>query len=326
MWGNRLGWIISSGMIVLTAVILLMLTRMDTISSPSNFGRNASNFGPLPPIGDVSAVMTFDQPGDAGPLYKRAISAHASNERLFRNFLEARTPKLEKATLNSMAGAFDALKSASKMQSMTLFAAEPAEVINYDSTKGPLPRLKTVGEAAILAALHLRTEDPQEANALAEAVFSLGYKLFNERVTWQECWAGVELMSKAAAEMSRVAEKAKNTERVAQIATFTASKNAFVEATTPTVRALTTPDAKVMGQYVGDIFVIAESSPERMWRVEAIRKLGVIRYARIAGKRKGDQLGALRAAKKYAEDPDKVIATAGKVASELTLAEFNLYR
>lgn len=322
MYGNKLGWMISTGIVVLTAVMLLALMRMDTISAPTPFASNSTNLGPLPPLGDPSAVLTMDQPGDAADLYRKAIATYASNEKVFRKLNE--TKKFDKAALPAMQPAFDALKAATKMQSMTLFSADPSSVMYYDSTKGDLPKIKAVGDAAVQVALYVRDDKPDESKALNEAVFGLGLKLFNERVTWDECWAGIELMSMSNASLQRQAERAKDTEREAALKAVADQRKAFVEATNPMQRVLRSPDRNVMGKHVGDVFVIAEKSAEKMWRVEAIRKLGIIRFASMAGKRKGDQLGALRVAKKYAADKsDPALSAAGQAAAALTLPEFN---
>src|SRR5690606_7281242 len=99
---------------------------------------------------------------------------------------------------------------------------------------------------------------------------------------------------------------------------FEANRKAFYdEQMKPMARILTSLDPNVTGRHVGDVFVVAEQSKERMWRVEAIKKLGIIRFMQFTRKRKGDELGALRAVRRYAQDPDPVIATAGKVASAL---------
>jgi hypothetical protein len=76
-------------------------------------------------------------------------------------------------------------------------------------------------------------------------------------------------------------------------------------------------DRNKLGRYIGDYFVVADRSQERMWRVAAIRTLGIVRKVEFVGKRRGDELGATRAAKRYAKDADPVIAAAGKAAAEL---------
>jgi hypothetical protein len=322
MYGNRLGWMISTGIIVLTATLLLMLARMDTISPPTAFASNPANLAALSPLGDPTPVLVMDQPGDAAEHYRKAIAVYTANEKVFRKLNE--TKRYDKAALPAMTPAFEALKRATKLNSMALFSADPAAVMHYDSTSGDLPKLKAIGDAAIQVALHTRDERPAESKELNEAVFGLGHKLYNERVTWDECWAGIELMSMSNAALQSQAKRAGDKEREAAHKAFGEQLKAFAAATEPMQRVLRSPDRNVMGRHVGDVFVIADKSAERMWRVEAIRKLGIIRYAKMTGKRKGDQLGALRVARRYATDPDPTIAAAGKAASELTLPEFNM--
>jgi hypothetical protein len=78
-------------------------------------------------------------------------------------------------------------------------------------------------------------------------------------------------------------------------------------------------DMQSIGQHAGDIFRIARMSKERMFRVEAVLKLG--RY-RFDSARAADQLAVPRILRGFQSDPDPVIRAAALGAGGLTLEEY----
>ena len=325
MFGNRLGWIISAAMIAFTAILLLLASRADTISPPGAYTRNPAVLAPLPPLPGMNAVLAMDEPGDAAAAYAKAIAAYHRNESAFERFAEGNlsTP----AIVAPLQEGLDALKSATRLSRCTLFTASPATIVNYDSVNSDLTALDAVATAAARLGLFTRDADPKGAMALFEAAFGCGAKLFNERVTYNECFVGLGLMGQSTKYIALLSEKAGDAARAEATRTFEVARAAYAtDNLLPTANVLRTIDPRKMGLYVGDVFAFASGSQERMWRVEAIKELGLIRFAAMTDKRKGDQLGALRASRKYALDPDPVIAAAGKTASELTPEGFNQIR
>jgi hypothetical protein len=316
---------ISTAMVVVMAGLLFLLAQADTISPPSAFARDASVLAPLPPLSGMGSVLTMDQPGDAAPMYRKAIASYRRNERAYEAF--SKSTKTDEKALAPLREGIEAIKEGTKLSGMRLFEAEPASVINYDSTKTDIPALEAVGLAAARWGLLIHKEQPKEALELFEAAFGLGAKMFNERVTLDEARAGLGLMASSTTYIAKLSKTLGDNERAEAALAFDEARKAFNEEhLNAMTRILTSIDPNVMGKHVGDIFVIAERSKERMWRVEAIRKLGMIRVAAMRGKRKGDQLGALRAARKYAQDNDPVIAAAGQAASSLTRGDFKMMR
>jgi hypothetical protein len=317
---------ISAGMVIVMMGLLFVLAQADTISPPTPFARNASVLEPLPPLAGMSDVLKMDQAGDAAPMYRKAIASYRRNERAYESF--GKSTKTDEKTVGPLREGVEAIKAGTHLSGMELFEADPASVINFDSNKTDIPALEAVGLAAARWGLLIHKEQPKEALELFEAAFGLGAKMFNERVTLAEARAGLGLMASSTTYIARLSKTLGDTEREQAALAFDEARKAYnTEHLDAMIRVLTSPDPNVMGKHVGDIFVIAEHSKERMWRVEAIRKLGMMRFAAMRGKRKGDQLGSLRAVRKYAQDPnDPVIAAAGKAASALTEGEFRMMR
>jgi hypothetical protein len=88
----------------------------------------------------------------------------------------------------------------------------------------------------------------------------------------------------------------------------------------PVYDVLSSADQEVIARNAGDVFRIAEMAPERMFRVEAILKLG--RY-RFDAARMGDQLAAPRVLRRIrGNESDPVIRAAVAAALGLTIEEY----
>ena len=82
---------------------------------------------------------------------------------------------------------------------------------------------------------------------------------------------------------------------------------------------ITSIDPKVLARHVGDVFVLAEKSSERVWRVEAVLKLGMYKYYTNTP---GDRRAARRMVRSLLNDPDPAIQTAALAANELTREQY----
>jgi hypothetical protein len=325
MYGNRLGWMISAGMVIVMTGLLVMLAKADTISPPSAFARDPAVLAPLPPLEGMSEIVSMDEAGDAGPTYRKAIEAFKRNPKAYETFQTA--TKTDEKVVGPLREGVDAIKAGTRLSGMVLFAAEPASVINYDSERTDIPALQAVGMAAARWGLLIHKENPKEALALFEAVFSLGAKLFIERVTLDEARAGLGLMGASTTYIARLSEPTDKA-RAAAAKAFDERRKAYnADHLDAMARVLTSVDPGVMGRHAGDVFVIADRAAEPMWRVEAIRQLGKMRFAKMRDKRRGDELGALRAVRRYAQSTDNpAIAAAGKAAVGLTEPDFRMMR
>jgi hypothetical protein len=180
-----------------------------------------------------------------------------------------------------------------------------------------------LGGAATRAALLLQTKDSAAAMKYAQAAFSFGEKLFQERLTAPEMMAGLELMSESSVVMKKLAQTSADSALAARIATFDAARLDFYkQRIEPMLRVLTAVDDKVVSEHAGDVFYLAQRAGDRVWRVEAIFALGRMKYFVGSEGRAADQRGAPRMLQKLTEDPDPVIRAAGIAARDLTIDEY----
>jgi hypothetical protein len=336
MFGNRLGWGISA---VLTAIILLLLrwiAQVSAISPPSQglaarTGNVALNLGnpdrqelldPIQlPFNPQRVLPAMTETADAGELYRKAIEEYKTDKYTYRDLFETDKPK---TSSYKDLPAIVFIVQAKDRTGMNLFAARPEEVIGYDKeTTAPIDALFDVGHAASQLALHLlkTKQQPGDALTLAEAVFSLGVKMCQERLRWREFEAGAELLRDAAFVIQQLDPARPDIDRVDP-----GMKVLLRDRCIPLWTVIGSIDQNVVGRTAGDVFYVAKNSKERLWRIEAILKLG--RYKFNAGNegRAADQRWAGLAVKRLANDPtlDPVLRAAAKAANELTEARFNM--
>jgi hypothetical protein len=204
---------------------------------------------------------------------------------------------------------------------MRLFADRPEELIDFDSDKAGLKAIEKLGTLALQASL--RQPTPADATRYANAAFSLGAKLFNERVTIREMQVGIGLMRAGARAITSNATKTKDTARVDAANKFVDALQTYDnQVLTPTISVLTSIDPTIVGQHPGDLFYIARNSDERVWRVGAVMALGRLRYFAGEGGMLGDQRGAAKVLHQLSSDKDPIVAAAAKSAAAMTREQY----
>src|SRR5687768_11812795 len=100
MYGNRLGWMISAGIVIVMAGLLLLLQRADTISPPTAFTKDATVLQAVPPIPGMGDVLAMTEEGDAGDTYRKAIASYKRNESAYDKFTDS--TKTDEATVGRL--------------------------------------------------------------------------------------------------------------------------------------------------------------------------------------------------------------------------------
>ena len=328
MFGNRLGWGISA---VLSAAILLLvwkLASLNAISAPSQgivsrTGNVALNLAASPdklaaivtPFNSQSILPTMTDPADPAPIYRDAIADYRANPDVYSAPKDLKGPK-----------GFDALVRAKNCRPSTVFAGKAGEVIGYKvGSADPLAdveALYAVGKSAAKAALGARRENPAEALNLAEAVFSLGVKLFEERLRYREFDAGAELLRDGAYLIGEMDPARK----AATDGVGPAMKQLITERALPLWTVVSSIDPGVVGRTAGDVFHLAKNSKERLWQIEATLKLGRMKHDQGEGGRGADGRWAAITVKRMANDAalDPAVRAAAQRASELTVEQHRM--
>ncbi len=315
MWGNRLGWGISVAIaIAVVGSLALFVRTAGRIADATQFGRAAASNSVALPV-PAQSVIGAAESCDAAQPYSEAIALYRREPNVYDDVAAGTS----KPTDASKLPAVQRLIEGARCGQMTLFAANPAQVVRYGEAPD-LEALRMVGRAAVrLGLVHQQNKRNADAIKCFEAAFALGAKLYDERLTYREMMIGNELMGEAGVGLSRLAFAAGDTTRSEAAQTFEAARrSAYASNALPVATKLISIDPNVVAAHAGDAFYLAENAQERVWRVEAILAMGRMRFFVGTNGRIGDQRGATRALRRIAEDKDPVIRAAAKAALELT--------
>jgi hypothetical protein len=278
---------------------------------------------PVAPADVVPGVMTDDR--DAGEEYWRAIE-------LYKRFpADYRRAELSNTTKISRLPALNLVVDGTSAKRATLFAQRSELLVNY---KYPWPELDAISELGQLSNsvghyYVARKPDEKLAKKYLHAGFSLGAKLYDERVTHAEMMAGIKLMQGAVLSLKELAKQQNDSARQAALDRFANETSAWYATSADKLyQKINSTERADLLHNAGDVFEVAQHSPDRMWRAEAILKLGRYRYN---APRRSDQVWASRMLgdnpeqfgfKDLTKDPDPAVKTAATAAKALTLEQY----
>jgi hypothetical protein len=314
MWGNTLGWSISLALVVLTTVSVAWLDRATrTISAQTQFSLDEKNGAAIElPISPSTVLPRMTDPTDAGPIHRRAIDQFHNDPTSYGRFARSGTSADEIESLP----AIKILVEATNCASADLFASKPAQIVNLNGDKPDLEALQTLGAASRRAGQLLEKSRPAEALKLYEATFSLGVKLYRERLTYAELDAGLTMMAEGSTMIGLLdPSRSEACQRFNQ-----ARKEYVAQRILPTQRLISSADQTMIDDHAGDVFYFSRHARDRMWRIEAI--FSTARYRFNAG-RVADQRAAARILREIlSNDSDPVIQTACSAGLSLTVEQY----
>ena len=322
MFGNRLGWCISAVLIAITGLLLYWLWFVaNDFTRPSAIGLNADKYTLELPINPRTLATWMTEQEDAVGLYQQAIDEFNKDPIYARNDFQLykdEIPKLQKG--------LDLLVKASTKAKGGVLAKNMDKVISYDIDRPPLRAIYAMGNVASKVAIvsnnkeqYPNTYDPARAKKLFQAVFSLGIKLYEERLVLDEFQNGRQLLA-----ASRYLDDPPGKEGLKQ--QFDSQWIPFYDANVFPVQRriwIANPDAKRFPQFKswgGDMAAIATKSKEEMWQVEGIFAVGRLKYN---GNTRGDQKAARRLLTKLCQSDDSRIRIAATAANALTVEDFH---
>jgi hypothetical protein len=313
MWGNRLGWKISAFIWALAIGLWVWLNLALAITARTPLSLDEKNLSAISLPG--GAILPQDDPGDSGELYRQAIALYQDQSTRCEEF--AKDPR------GNPPPAIQLVLDAAGKSSMQLFSKTPEQFIDYKALDQhpPLDDLYSMGMTMNVAGLRFQqTGDLPSARQYFRAVYALGQNLARERLVYDEYQKGIGLMGGSLQGLLDCEKPGslRAKELNSQISEMEQYNSSFVQ---PIYNVLASADQGVIGANAGDVFAFATVSQDRMFRVEAILKLG--RY-RFDAQRRGDQLGASRYLRKLARDPDPIIRTAAGAATDLTIEQYRM--
>ena len=319
MWGNRLGWIVSACLLALVAKPLWMASKAPRVSDPSGAFPALLSRVALPADARSVVPELMAQPCDAGDLYRAAIQEYESDRRSYDKYVSnPRAAQAEKPK------AVELLTQASRCADMALFVKTPSELLNYRPETPGVETMEKLGRMANqIGLLHRLGKKPQEARRYFEAMFALGYHLYDERLAWVEFTAGVNLMADAARGLAKLEADQNNPEHARSLEHFADAVDQYKLKQFELYKVVSTIDSSTVGRHGGDILALARNSPEPMWRGEAILALGRMKFNTPY---RGDQLAATREVQQWVNDSNPAVRAAANAASALTLQQYHAMR
>jgi hypothetical protein len=330
MWGNKQGWFISVIIAGVMGWLIWSLGRPEGISKPSGeFNLTSAIQLPVSPQDAMPGVMT--DPSDAGDLYWQAIEAYRADPKPYDNFTVANARQATKLA------ALDPVLQATSANKATIFLKKPDALINYQFPWPELDALVTIGQTCkSLGFYYIKSEknaDPAVAAKYLNASFSLGAKLYAERLTHAEMIAGIQLMQAAADSLRELAKRQGDTARVEQLKHFSDQTSNYYIANVKTLyQKVESTRREDIDRYTGDVFALARNNPDRMWQVEAILKIGRTRFMathmadQVAAKRMLGDDPTQYGYPDFEKSDDPAVRTAGRAAREMTEEQYRMMR
>jgi tetratricopeptide (TPR) repeat protein len=322
MFGNLKGWIISGLIAALVVVIFVSsgILQVPPVSKPSGIIKFSEKI--VLPVDPKPFLPNPKQNRDAAEVYRLAINEYENNEKLYApGEAYSRTPA---AMVDANPKGIQYILDAADCKTFDLFSSRPDEVVHYNATWPDLTALERMGMHTIVAgATYRNRKDLDTAEKYLKAAFLLGYRLYNERVVWQEMNSGMNLMINASSQLAKVYQEKGQADQARACADFQKELDQYKKdkIVKPIVSALNSITTSTVGERGGDFFYLARESPERVWRVEALLALGRMKYNTS---NRGDQVAAKREVKRYLNDPDPAVALAAKLADELTIERYRM--
>jgi hypothetical protein len=330
MWGNKPGWFISAVILAVMGWMLWSFGRPEGVSPPSGKFNLAEGIKlPVSPEEALPGVMTEDR--DAGDLYQQAIRIYQENPRGYDNFEVKHVERIP--DLRALAFVTEGTTA----KHAKIFAGKPETLVNYRFPWADLDALFALGQVCNSIGYYYvvspKNANDEQAAKFLHAGFSLGAKLFDERLVHNEMQDGLKLMQGAADAMREQAKRKGDKTREAALKNFSDQTSTYYTTKVqPLYQKVVSATRQDVATYAGDVFEMARHNPDRMWRVEAILKVG--RY-KFDATRRGDQFGAERLLgdnpEKYgfedlSKSEDPAVRAAVKAAKELTIEQYRMIR
>jgi hypothetical protein len=320
MFGNLIGWIISAVLVVLAVLAgNVILSVAQPTAASGSIESKASQLtlddqakAVLPPMDNLK--------DDVNDLYRQASANYEQNKPQYETLQKARD--LKEVDYASLTG-LDALVKASSCPSMDLFKAHPEEIVGFSSSVTVLDNLEEVAKAAEqLVVLAHGDKQYDLARKYAVAVQVLGYHLYHERAAYDELSTGESLLGAADTLLISLDEDQNlNDQRSAVMSFEAARKDEYANKIEPVVHVLRALGPQNLRDYAGDFYVMAaDPAVDRVWRVEAIRRIGRLHFD---AENKADQIKSRKFLARQAVDTsqDPVILAAAKAALNMTAGD-----
>jgi hypothetical protein len=322
MYGNFRGWVIAGVLFLAIIAAVWRALKINEISSPTAFSKSSAVTQVLElPVAFTTLVFT-DVTTDATSLYQQAMSDVRTNMRIY----EQAAAEGSQEMLAQLPAVRAALQAA-PMRSAKLLLARPAQNVGYSTQEADdIKAVKLLSDCLGRAGLLAFATDKKQSRQYFAAQGSLGHKMFAERINYWQAYFGVGQMRTAATGLQILARDAQDVDEMERIDRFLQSSDAFVKSSLePVWKVLSSVDSKIIGRHAGDIYAMTGPEvKERLWRIEAILKLGRHKYN---VQRLADQtIVPFRLAELKQTETDPAVLSAIDAADQLTVEQYRMIK
>lgn len=335
--GNRLGWLIAGG---IAAVLLVVIVAWLWPDSPTPPTAATTAPGRLDRIDSPESIKgVVPQPSASG------LAADDYNKGVVEYYNSKRYAKLEKLSIDRQValGAekfpyrpHKFINAGAKKRRMGYFEhyVTPAAAVrphhrdllaSAQASKPPLPHLVAfcaMADAALVyGKIHEKRKESRQAERLYQAVLTFGHHVAEDRVRLWGLQTGLEIQRQAAQRLAALYDRLQQPEKRQKTATF-------LDDLTPMIEAVKAKESEAVFRvdgsghlHAGDLQRVAANDADPMWRVEAIRRLGLCRAALGQGGNQADRQAIAELLDRLAGDDDRFIAAAAAVARGMTIED-----
>ncbi len=332
MFGNRLGWIVSGGLLVVFACLLNIVYQSSQPDAPTKIGLAASTYTLDLAVGPETLVPNYmTEPGDAGSLYRQVVAEYADNyQTVYYPYLsspidEAGAGKSKKPSKPGVdvgrLKVVGLLTAAAKLKDASIFAPDAQTLLRPEANRQAITDLShAAGIALRLGSAHQYHQRYAEAKKCYEIAFVAGVQMWRERLLWAEAREGTGLMGSAAMALKSLAEDQHDAAAIEKYSAFLTARDSLYSTKIDVVQKALT---KLNNLETGDMIAIAKNGGDRVWKIEATMALGRIRFN---SDRPGNQIGSLRALNQLSQSPDPILHIAATAARDMTVEQFRSIR
>jgi hypothetical protein len=320
MFGNVLGWIISAVIAVAGVFGGYELTQISQPTAPTGWVHQT-----VQPLTMTELAKTVLDPmtnlGDnAGDLYRHAIADYQNHTSQYQDLQSAQNFNQEK--IDGLAGMNDLVKAAG-CPAMDLFKSKPDEIVGFNTNVDALDDLQEIARATANIAMRAYGDKNYDAaHTYSNALAALGLHLYQERIAYAELSAGEDDLGTGIGGLIEIDRAKQDDLKLGALKQFDEARKAeYSDRIEPVVTIITGESQADIGEHAGDMFQLAgDPTLERVWRVEAIRKVGRLRFNAENG---ADQLKAPRFLQALAADAtqDPVIRATATRARDMTSSD-----
>jgi len=328
--GNKLGWIIGIGLVVVVALVITFTVIFPSPSRPTvdTTVRGTLEFKKI----DASPVLVLGHepagPGNAGDDYAKAVKLYKTSPEEFDEALRSRVEVAmgEWPLTGQVLSAFEQMDrlvaAGAKKKDMEYTFVHTPKTFDVSLSYGPADDLQKLGGALETLALHYYSKKKYaEARKVLEHLFTLGWHMTNERVRVDMVSRGLSVQGTAIETLLSVYKvwdsggNDPHTAQTADLEKYNRARRAMRRTYDRKVKVVWNTKPKP-----GDVFNIIENDKDRAFRVQGLLALGIVKFT---ARTRGDERRAGDLIKDYSESSDPYEAAAAKAAGAMTRIEFN---